>query len=112
MSEDLEDESAPGSLNPAPAPRASLKALAAIAVVASILAVAAAGIYLGRDSLWPPAVPAMPATMSEYNTTHLSIPASSVGANAAFFTYNSSGTQVRLFVVKDQNGTVHAAFDA
>jgi uncharacterized membrane protein len=49
--------------------------------------------------------------LGEYNTTTMAIPASSVGQTAKFYEYNTSGATVRFFVVKDDNGTIHTAFD-
>ncbi len=112
MSEDAKAGSVPGNMNPKPSGGSGSKAFLAVAVAVLIVAVAGAGIYLGKNSIWPPAARAMPATMSEYNTTHLSIPVSAVGNDAAYYTFDSSGTPVRFFLVKDQNGTIHAAFDA
>ena len=91
------------------------KALIALGVALAVVAVATAGVYLGRDGLWPPAAPSGPAAtgaLGEHNTTHMSLPLSSVGRKAGFYEYSTSGTTVRFFVVKDQNGTIHAAFDA
>jgi uncharacterized membrane protein len=92
---------------------AGRKALLVLGITLALVAAGAAGAFLAQDSLWPPArPPSGPVGLGEHNNTHLSLPSSSVGARAAFFEYNASGTTVRFFVVRDHNGTVRAAFDA
>ena len=52
----------------------------AILVMATIL-----GVLASRDRIWPPAAsPEASAVLSEFNTTHMSVPASSVGSTATF----------------------------
>jgi uncharacterized membrane protein len=88
------------------------KALVAAGVVALLMAVALIGIFVARSSLGPPAAtPAASAALSEYNTTTMSVPASSVGSTARFYEYNTSGATVRFFVVKDADGNIRTAFD-
>lgn len=88
------------------------KALMAAGVALAVMAVVMAGIYAGRDSIWPQAGNIVSGSFGEYNTTHISMPVTSVGRNAGFYEFNSSGTMVRFFAVKDTNGTIHTAFDA
>lgn len=87
------------------------KALLAAGMVLVIVAVAVVGVYAGRDTIWPPAKNVVAGSFGEYNTTHMSMPASSVGTTARFYDYNTSGTAVRFFAVKDGNGTIRTAFD-
>ena len=79
----------------------------AILVMATIL-----GVLASRDRIWPPAAsPKASAVLSEFNTTHMSVPASSVGSTATFYEWNTSGATVRFFVVLDGKGTIRTAFD-
>ena len=42
----------------------------------------------------------------------ITIAISDIDTAASFFTYNSNGVDINYFLVKDDNGNVHAAFDA
>jgi uncharacterized membrane protein len=102
-----------GTKNPVIAGRGSgRKAVLAAGVTIVVVAAALLTVFAARDTIWPPATsPKAAAVFEEYNTTHMSVPASSVGTTAKFYEYNTSGATVRFFVVKDANGDIRTAFD-
>jgi uncharacterized membrane protein len=51
-------------------------------------------------------------TPTNYNTTEARILVSDLSTTAKFFSYDSGGTTIRYFAVKDQQGNVHVAMDA
>lgn len=46
------------------------------------------------------------------DATEARIPVSDISTTANFYTYDSDGTSIRYFAVKDNLGNVHVAFDA
>jgi len=42
----------------------------------------------------------------------ITIASSNIDTAASFFTYNSNGVDINYFLVRDDNGNIHAAFDA
>jgi uncharacterized membrane protein len=51
------------------------------------------------------------AAIQKVSETTFAIPLSSVSGTAGWYGYEVNGTTVRFFVVKDANGTIHAALD-
>lgn len=88
------------------------RGLLAVGIALAVVAASMAGIYAGRDAIWHHGKDIVAGAFGEYNKTHMSIPANSVGRTAGFYEFNTSGTTVRFFAVKDGNGTIHTAFDA
>jgi uncharacterized membrane protein len=77
-----------------------------------VVAVVVAGLYLAANrqpapSGFQPAIPAQ-----SVSPTDVAVPLADVSATASFYSYNSSGTTVRFFVVRGSDGQVHAATDA
>jgi uncharacterized membrane protein len=51
------------------------------------------------------------AAVEKFDAATIAVPLSSIGGTAAWYGCEVNGTTVRFFVVKDANGTVHAAMD-
>lgn len=78
-----------------------------------LLIVLAAGFVLlnGGQAAGNPAV--FNASPMDADGQNVAIPASDIGDTAFhFYSYNSGGTEIKYFVVKDKNGELHTAFDA
>jgi uncharacterized membrane protein len=87
--------------------------MALAGVVAAIALVAGTAIYLimnqnGGDQGYVPAV----AANTDPSSGAVTIPASEIGADARFYTYDSGGTKVRFFAARGADGTMHVAADA
>jgi len=48
----------------------------------------------------------------QQNETEVRIPISDISTTAKFYSYESSGVDIRYFAVKDKQGNVHVGFDA
>ncbi len=87
------------------------RAALAAGIVAALMLVALLAIYIPRGGDNPASAPSKPGPLQEYNTSYMSVPARGIGTAAAFYEYNTSGTTIRFFVVRDGSGTVRTAFD-
>ena len=85
--------------------RVGKQALAVIAVVA-VLAVIAFALSRGGSGGLQPSQTIAPTGSA------VTIPVNDLGAQAKFYTYDSGGTKVRFFAIRDTDGSVHVATDA
>jgi uncharacterized membrane protein len=81
------------------------EALAVIAVIAVLVVIVFVLSRGGNGGLQPSQ--SITPTGSE-----VKVPVSDLGTQAKFFTYESGGTKVRFFAIRDADGSVHVAADA
>jgi len=91
--------------------RPGLWPYAAVGLVVVVLI--AAGLYIGLnrgggDGNLPPAEE----VRNNNSTTVVTVTVSGVGSSPSYYTYNSSGTVERFFLVKGTDGNIHGAMDA
>lgn len=81
-----------------------------IAIIGILAIVSLTGIYVLISGNHPETNPAFnPVTP---NGADILIPVANLSTTAQFYSYNSDGTAIRYFLVKDQQGNVHGALDA
>jgi uncharacterized membrane protein len=82
-----------------------------IAIVVVAIVIIAGAMVLSANKNGTKDIRATAVKVTNYNSTSVAIPLSSISQNATWYQYDIDGTSVRFFVVNDSNGGVHTAFD-
>ena len=85
--------------------RVMKEALALVAVVVVVAVIVSVLMKGGGDGL-------QPSQDITPTGSAVTIPVGDLGAQAKFYTYDSGGTRVRFFAIRDTDGSVHVATDA
>jgi uncharacterized membrane protein len=83
-----------------------MKEAVAVIVVVAVLAVIALALSRGGSA------GLQPSQAATTTGSAVTIPVSDLSATAKFYTYDSGGTKVRFFAIRDADGSVHVATDA
>jgi uncharacterized membrane protein len=93
------------------APVKRRKYLVILTVIVAVIIVVAALAVVSLNSPVLKVNQAVATTVTNTNSTSVSIPLTSITQTAIWYQYSVNGTWVRFFAAKDSTGTAHVAFD-